>query len=478
MRYAVLAADYDGTIAPDGRVAPSTVAALERLAASGRKLVLVTGRELEALLEIFPAIGIFDRVVAENGALLYVPATGERRAIGAAPPAFFVRELERRGIAPLSVGESIVATVHPHETVVLETIRDLGLELQVIFNKGAVMVLPPSINKASGLKAALAELGLSPRNAVAIGDAENDHALLRECEYGVAVADALPTLKREADRVSAHPSSDAVIELVEELLGRGPDDSPPRSARRRLALGTRAGGTPVEVPAAWSDVLVAGPRGGGSLLARGLLERVCAQGYQACVVDSDGRYGGFADAIVFGTAERGPTVDEVLTALEQPESTAIVNLAAVTVEARPAFVAELAPRLAALRAAVGRPHWILLDDAHELAPAAAASGLTGGSGLIYASAQAAALPAAALAELDAVIALGEAPQAAITAIARAAGRPAPPLDGARGRTGDALAWLTRSGEAVWIAPTRTAPQERRREGRYALPGSAGDGDRR
>ena len=60
----------------------------------------------------------------------------------------------------------------------LDTIRDLGLELQVIFNKGAVMVLPAGVNKASGLAAALADLGLSPHNVVGVGDAENDHAFL------------------------------------------------------------------------------------------------------------------------------------------------------------------------------------------------------------------------------------------------------------------------------------------------------------
>ena len=89
----------------------------------------------------------------------------------------------------------------------LEAIRDLGLELQVIFNKGAVMVLPAGVNKASGLKAALAELGLSPHNVVGVGDAENDHALLRPCECGVAVANAIPTLKQEADRTSAHEAA-------------------------------------------------------------------------------------------------------------------------------------------------------------------------------------------------------------------------------------------------------------------------------
>jgi hydroxymethylpyrimidine pyrophosphatase-like HAD family hydrolase len=226
MRYLALAADFDGTIARDGRVAPATVAALERLAATGRKLILVTGRELDDLLALFPELTVFDRVVAENGALLYCPATRNRTDLADAPPAPFVRELECRGVAPLAVGRSIVATAEPNEIIVLETIRDLGLELQVIFNKGAVMVLPPSVNKASGLQAALADLGLSPRDAAAIGDAENDHALLRAAGYGVAVANAVPMLQRAADRVSALTGADAVIELVEELIADDPAVTP------------------------------------------------------------------------------------------------------------------------------------------------------------------------------------------------------------------------------------------------------------
>jgi hypothetical protein len=46
-----------------------------------------------------------------------------------------------------------VATWEPHQATVLEAIRELGLEHHIIFNKGAVMVLPPGINKAAGLEA-------------------------------------------------------------------------------------------------------------------------------------------------------------------------------------------------------------------------------------------------------------------------------------------------------------------------------------
>ena len=218
MRYVALASDYDGTLAEDGNVSTQALEALERVRDSGRRLVLVTGRELDDLLRVFPRIGLFDRGVAENGALLYRPYTGEERLLGARPPDVFVEELRRRGVEGISVGRVIVATWEPYETTVLETIRDLGLELQVIFNKGAVMVLPEGVNKATGLVAALDDLGLSPHNTVGVGDAENDHAFLNLCGCAVAVANALPSLKERVDWVTDRPRGEGVQEVIEHLL--------------------------------------------------------------------------------------------------------------------------------------------------------------------------------------------------------------------------------------------------------------------
>src|SRR5262245_57451861 len=196
MRYHALAADYDGTLAQHGQIDDATWGAVRRLRDSGRKLLMVTGRHLEDLLPLLPHPELFERIVAENGALLYEPATKAMRLGCSAPPPGFVEELQRRGVAPIAVGHAIVATWEPHQQTVLEVIRELGLELQVIFNKGAVMVLPSGINKATGLSAALTELGLSAHNTIGVGDAENDHALLELCECGVAVANALPSLQQ------------------------------------------------------------------------------------------------------------------------------------------------------------------------------------------------------------------------------------------------------------------------------------------
>jgi phosphoglycolate phosphatase (TIGR01487 family) len=218
MRFSALATDYDGTLASEGKVAEETWEAVRRLRASGRKLILVTGRELDELRTICPDLKIFDRVVAENGGVLYRPAGREQELLASSPPKEFVQELHARGVAHLSVGQTIIATVRPYEIVVLQAIRDLGLELQVIFNKEAVMVLPSGVNKATGLKTALNELHLSPHNVVAVGDAENDHAFLDLCGCSVAVANALPSLKRHADHITNEAEGRGVVELIQQIL--------------------------------------------------------------------------------------------------------------------------------------------------------------------------------------------------------------------------------------------------------------------
>ena len=257
MRYLALATDYDGTLAHDGRVTDSTLAALERLRKSGRRLVLVTGRERDDLQKTFSRLDLFDHVVAENGALLYKPDTKEEKVLGAAPPAAFLETLRGRGV-PLSVGRVIAATWEPHQAVVLDAIRQLGLELHVVFNKGAVMVLPPQVNKATGLAAALAELNLSPHNVVGVGDAENDHAFLAACECAVAVANALPALKERADFVTRGDHGAGVEELIGHLVADDLAAAATRLRRHDVLLGKREDGTEERIAPYGANVLAAG----------------------------------------------------------------------------------------------------------------------------------------------------------------------------------------------------------------------------
>lgn len=218
MNVLILATDYDGTLAEDGVVSNSAIKAIEALKRSGRSAVLVTGRELPQLLEIFDRADLFDWIVAENGSLIYRPSNGQKRALADPPPQEFIRELERRGVGPISVGEAIVATWRPHEKTVLDVITELNLNRQVVYNKDAVMILPTGLDKATGLEAILGEMGQSWKSVVGIGDAENDLAFLSRCQHSVAVSNALDSLKREVDFTTKAERGDGVIELIEEIL--------------------------------------------------------------------------------------------------------------------------------------------------------------------------------------------------------------------------------------------------------------------
>jgi hydroxymethylpyrimidine pyrophosphatase-like HAD family hydrolase len=218
--YAALATDYDGTLATGGVVAPHVEAALHDLARRGVHLVLVTGRIFEDLKRVFPAFRVFDRVVAENGAVLCDPHDDSERTLAAPPPRGLVRELSLRGVRPLSVGRVVVATDEEHRETVQRVLRDLDVDRQLVSNKGALMVLPRATDKGTGLGHALRELGVEEKDTVGVGDAENDVALLESCGVGVAVRGAVPELQRVASWVTEGSAGEGVLEVA-RLVSRG-----------------------------------------------------------------------------------------------------------------------------------------------------------------------------------------------------------------------------------------------------------------
>jgi HAD superfamily hydrolase (TIGR01484 family) len=475
MRYLVLCCDYDGTLATRGELLPETIRALERLIASGRRLMMVTGRELDDLQSVCPRLDLFEYVVAENGALLYHPATRAEKRLAEPPPEQFVAALRQRGVSPMSVGRVIVATWEPHETVVLETIRDLGLELQVIFNKGAVMVLPAGVNKASGLRHALERMGLSAHNAIGIGDAENDHAFLHCGECAVAVSNALPTLKQAADIVTTADHGAGVAELIDQVLRDDLASFEPRLTRHHVLLGTAQNGDEVRISPYGRNVLLVGTSGGGkSTLATGILERLAEEEYSFCVIDPEGDYETFADAVSLGAATRPPSLDEICQLLAKPDSNGIVNLVGLPIGDRPAFFASLAPRLVELRNRNGRPHWLVVDEAHHLLPAQWEPGpLTLPHGLrsvLQITVHPDLIAPKSLADVDMLIAVGKRPDAALRELGRVTNTQVPNIDALDLQPGQALVWDKRSGNPPFLIHIAKSHTERRRHTRKYAEG--------
>lgn len=468
MRYLALATDYDGTLALNGRVDAPTIAALERLRASGRKLIMVTGRELDQLLAIFPEVGLFDWVVAENGALLYQPSTKLEKKLAESPPPKFVDELKRRGVGPISVGRVIVATWEPHETTCLRVIRDMALELEIIFNKGAVMILPTGVNKATGLRHALEQMGLSVHNVVGTGDAENDHAFLSICECGVAVSNALPALKDRSDIVTAKDHGAGVCEVIEALLADDLTQVSRGLSRHHVSLG-KALDKDVMLRPHGRNILVAGTSGGGkSSAATGVIERLMETGRQLVMIDPEGDYDRLEGAMTLGNAQRTPTADEVLELLAKPGHHVVVNLLGLSAAERPAYFLALLPRLQELRQRTGRPHWIAVDEAQQVLPVAGPPASDSFPvelrGMIFITLRPSEVSAPALNTVDTVIASGKDPEASIVEFMRALGEEPPELAPSRLSRGEVLYFSRADGgmpQCVTTLPANSVRPERR-----------------
>jgi HAD superfamily hydrolase (TIGR01484 family) len=478
MRYLALASDYDGTLAHHGQLSSQTIAALERLAASGRKLLMVTGRELDDLQKVCPRLDLFACIVAENGGLLYWPDTRREEKLGPSADPTFVAKLRERGVERVSVGRVIVATWEPHETAVLETIRECGLELQVIFNKGAVMVLPAGVNKATGMAAALEKLGVSRHNTVGIGDAENDHAFLTACECGVAVANALPTVKETADLVTAGAHGEGVIEIVDALLADDLARAEPNLTRHHLLLGTDTEGRDVRISPFGTNVLLVGTSGSGkSTLATALLERLTESEYTWCVVDPEGDYDSMPGAVVLGSAEHAASEEEILKLLGKPGESAVVNLIALPLADRPAFFTRLLPHLVELRTRCGQPHWLVIDEAHHMLPVEWQRGGTSQPERLHSVLQVTVHPSLLaprnLEDVDTIIAVGDEPGRMFEEFAGAVGASAPAVEGGRLEKGEALVWFRGPSERVTRMRIAQGTVERRRHTRKYAEGELG-----
>jgi hydroxymethylpyrimidine pyrophosphatase-like HAD family hydrolase len=474
MRFAAVAVDYDGTLANEGLVQAPTVGALEQLIASGRQCILVTGRMLRELLPLFPQAELCARIVAENGAVLYRPSTREQRLLAPQASTALADALRAKGVMPLDVGDSIIATVRPHEVTVMEAIRDLGLEHQVIFNRKSVMILPPGINKASGLKAALDELKLSPHNVVGIGDSENDHALFQASELAVAVNSAVPTLRDAADWVTMRPNGAGTAEAMLALVADDMATHAKRLTRHRVTLGSSREGVSLTVSPVEENVLIAGTSGSGkSTLAHGILEQLIDKGYQTCVIDPEGDYQSIEKMIMFGNSQRGPTVAEVLTAMDNPSTQVIVNLVGLPLQDRPSFFFELLPQLQERRNRTGRPHRVLVDETHHLLPTkwrATVASMRDLKGMLFVTVHPDQLSPHVLDTVDIAVALGERPSSTLQAVANHKGLSLPPISNAELKPGEAVLWRVAAGQSPQPFMMTVSRMERRRHRRKYAEG--------
>lgn len=470
MYFLALATDYDGTLAEDGVVTSQTKDALQRLKKTGRRLILVTGRVVPAIKEILPELTVFDRVVAENGAVIFDPSTGLERIIAPALPSHFVELLREMKVEPLSVGRVIAATWEPHQATVLDVIRMLGLDLQITFNKGAVMILPPGVNKGTGLLAALRDLDISSNNVVAVGDAENDHAFLQACGCSAAVANALPSVIAEADIKLREGYGAGVVELIDRMIGEDAIIAP--KTRHGIRIGTDSAGNEVSIEPYRGRVLITGPSGSGkSTLATVLTERLAERRTEFCVIDPEGDYLDLHGAVCVGNAASAPKVSEALALCHDGHVNLVINIQALGLPERRSVVADFLSRISRFRLLTGRPHWLLIDEAHEVLPDSAKDVLDllrrPISQAIFVTMFPKSLAVDILQAIDVVIAFGATPSKAFEVVAANRGVQTPKDLPTPGHD-EALFWVPLSEDAPFLVQIDRPTQVHKRHiGKYS-----------
>jgi hydroxymethylpyrimidine pyrophosphatase-like HAD family hydrolase len=362
----VIALDYDGTIACNGVIDPSVRDAIAIARTQGITVLLVTGRILDDLRRVAGDLHFVDGVVAENGAVIHFPDSGRTSTVAPLIPAAFLTELGRRGIS-CTAGQCLVDADANEAPRLLDAIRALGLPLVLIFNGGRVMVLPQGVSKATGLHVALDTLRLSAHNSLAIGDAENDHELLRAAEVGVAVEWASATLRSAADVVIGGSTLSSVAAYIRELAHTGQLPIALRP-RRRLLLGHTEDGREFSLAVRGRNVLVTGDAKSGKSWVAGLLcEQLILHRYCVCVIDPEGDYSSLEalpGVTVLGREDPPPTPRDLLRALRYPDRSVVVDLSHQSHDEKMLYIRAVLPALKVLRRRTGLPHRIVLDEAH------------------------------------------------------------------------------------------------------------------
>jgi hydroxymethylpyrimidine pyrophosphatase-like HAD family hydrolase len=369
MHILVIATDFDGTISEGDQLNPEAGRVLRHWREAGRFTVLASGRPFDFLRDLGEREAAFDLIVAENGAVLYDPHTDEMRLPFGEVPGELLDMLAGLGV-PLWRGIAIAGTRQPYDDAVWVASRELGLAVHVETNRNEVMLLPPGASKGAGLLNLLRVKGLSPRNLLAIGDAENDHSLLQVAEVRVSVANAVESLKRIADHVTAEPGPTGATTFIERYLLDGRAFDFPVRGAHHFCLDAAAEVNLNGYELVDRDVLITGGSGHRkSWLASRLADGLVDGGYQFLGLDPVGDLHSLsrhASCLCLGT-DAPPPMSLVVQLLTETDLSLVLDLSHMpTPEERVLYTTGLLRQVIEVHRRFGKPHWLLIDEAQDL----------------------------------------------------------------------------------------------------------------
>lgn len=251
--HSIAAIDLDDTLLRhDGTLSPRTLAALEAWQATGRRIVIATGRPPRTIGRSLPTFLHAIPWICYNGAETRVADQPIYQNLVPAADLFEILTQIEQSTPGRLVGVEINNVLYlnrlaPQRTTPYE-VADLFMLDQpaakiLIFSENAEALPPltfavPSTarimysaryphfiqiigcrtDKAEALRALVASWQMSMTDVVAFGDDTNDVEMVRDSGLGVAMSNAVPEVKAVADRITASNEEDGVALVLEALL--------------------------------------------------------------------------------------------------------------------------------------------------------------------------------------------------------------------------------------------------------------------
>lgn len=79
-------------------------------------------------------------------------------------------------------------------------------------------LVPKGIDKAQSLAVLLKEIGMTKDEMIAVGDGFNDLSMIKYAGLGVAMANAQPVVRENADYITLSNDEDGVAAVVEKFI--------------------------------------------------------------------------------------------------------------------------------------------------------------------------------------------------------------------------------------------------------------------
>lgn len=249
MQFRALAVADDVLVAAGGEASTEGLEALARMRRAGRRIVLVTWRELERCMSALPTLDAFDAIVAEGGAVLYLASPPTEHPLAPSLPRSLHAQLVTWGLREPTYGRiAITARLADARSVpaVTARLRRAGFDAGFDVARGELTVIPAGVNVATGARVAFEHLGCAPSYSIGVARGAHASFLFAACGYRVAVADATPLLRASADHVTRAPCAAGIVEFCTSIgtpaarahaSSRDRDAAPPISTCRSRRRG-------------------------------------------------------------------------------------------------------------------------------------------------------------------------------------------------------------------------------------------------